>query len=111
MEKEKLLQQIKAGKGQVLLTYAMMEWTKLVTEALQSIETQPNSQNLKKVKGTYKRKTSNLIECIEKPNLSNLDRLKITTLIVMEEHNREVIDRLLNEKPQVTNEHHFMWVS
>jgi len=43
MEKEKLLQQIKAGKGQVLLTYAMMEWTKLVTEALQSIETQPNS--------------------------------------------------------------------
>ena len=103
-----MLQQIKNGKGQILLTYSMIEWTKGVEDALKVMESNPTS--MKKIKQTYKKKVSNLIELMEKPGLSIVDRKKINTLIVMEEHNREVIDRLLNDKT-VTNQHHFNWVS
>jgi hypothetical protein len=50
MEKDKLKSSIKANKGQILLTYSMMEWTRQVEDALRTQETQPNSQKLKKVK-------------------------------------------------------------
>jgi hypothetical protein len=86
----------------------MIEWTKGVEDALKVMESNPTS--MKKIKQTYKKKVSNLIELMEKPGLSIVDRKKINTLIVMEEHNREVIDRLLNDKT-VTNQHHFNWVS
>lgn len=43
MEKEKMLQQIKNGKGQVLLTYSMIEWTKSVDDALKLYDTNPTA--------------------------------------------------------------------
>jgi hypothetical protein len=88
----------------------MIEWTKNVDEALHSLDISPNSGNLKKLKAVYKKRLSNLIELIEKPSLSSVDRKKINVLIIMEEHNREVIYRLADDKT-VTNKHHFNWQS
>ena len=105
-----MLSQIKAGKGQILLTYAMIEWTAQITQALESMAANPATQPLKKVKANYKKKTELLIECVEKQNLQPQDRNKIVTAIIIEEHNREVIERLHNDKT-VTNHHHFSWVS
>lgn len=107
VEKDKMLANIRQTIGQVLLTYSMIEWTSSVEAALKVAETNP--QAIKKVRNNYKKKVDVLIECVEKPGLQAVDRSKIVTLIIIEEHNREVIERLHNEK--VNNMFHFNWVS
>jgi len=54
-----------------------------------------NLANLRKLKGTYKNKVKNYVELVEKPGLPLLNRLKLIALITIEEHNREIIDKLL----------------
>ena len=79
----------------------MIEWTKQVDDALHSLELQPNSGVMKKIKGIYKKKVNALVELIEKPNLSSVDRNKIEVMITMEEHNREVVYKLADDKTVV----------
>lgn len=64
---------------------------------------------LKTLKAAWKKKTELLVECI-KLTTRNVDRLKVVTLITMEEHNREVIEKLHANK-SVTDEKHFEWQS
>ena len=40
----------------------------------------------------------NYVELVEKSGLSNLERLKLIALITIEEHNREVIEKLYQQK-------------
>ena len=75
----------------------------------------PGSPNtpLKKLKSLYKRKIETYIQCVERLKGDKLehkiDRLKIVALIIMEEHNREVIDKLYQNKN--INPNHFEWLS
>jgi hypothetical protein len=47
----------------------MIEWTLAIQTALESMESFPATQPLKKVKANYKKKTEILVECVEKPGL------------------------------------------
>jgi hypothetical protein len=64
---------------------------------------------MKKLRNLYKKKTELLIECVEKHNLKLINRTKIIAMIIMEEHNREVIDKLKNKN--VVDEKNFEWQS
>jgi len=70
----------------------------------------PESNPLKKVRALYKKKCELYVECVEKPGLNYRDREKIIALIIIEEHNREVIEKISTNK-SVTNENHFEWIS
>lgn len=50
----------------------------------------------------------NYIELVEKSGLSNLERLKLIALITIEEHNREVIERIYSQK--ISSPKHFEWL-
>lgn len=65
---------------------------------------------LKKVRNLYKKKTELLVECVEKHNLPLLDRTKIIALIIIEEHNRQVIESL-NGNKSLTGPLDFEWMS
>jgi dynein heavy chain len=99
-EKNKLERMIKDYPGQVLITSSSMSWTQDVELALIQYETTHNNAALRKVKQTYKKKVESYIEIVEKPGLSDRDRNKLEALITMEEHNREIIERLYNQKVQ-----------
>jgi dynein heavy chain, axonemal len=63
---------------------------------------------LKKARQTYKKKVENYVELVEKSGLTNLDRLKLISLITIEEHNREVIEKIYAQKIQSPK--HFEWL-
>jgi hypothetical protein len=64
---------------------------------------------MKKLKNLYKKKVETYIQCVEAKNLNFVNRLKIIALIIMEEHNRDVIDKLFANKG--INSQHFEWLS
>lgn len=105
---------VSANLGQILLTYNQIEWTQLVRSALSQmtpeIAVSPNNP-LKKLRNTYKKKIETYIQVVEQraDKLSNRDRSKVETMIIMEEHNRDVIDKLFANKS--INETHFEWLS
>jgi hypothetical protein len=94
LEREKLMAVIKKFPGQVLLTCASNSWTTDVLFALTQLEQlgQPNA--LRKCKQNYKKKVESYIELVEKPGISKVDRLKLVALIIIDEHNREIIERI-----------------
>jgi len=63
---------------------------------------------LKKCRQSYKKKVDNYIELVEKPGLGKLERLKLVSLIIIDEHNREIIDKLHQEK--ITSPGQFEWL-
>ena len=97
-------------KGQVLITSAQIEWTSQMTQALIAMSEKPELNPLKKVRALYKKKTELYVECVEKPGLNYRDRQKIIALIIIEEHNREVIEKIAANKG-VNSENHFEWQS
>lgn len=102
---------IHTSKGQCLICMTQIEWTSQVGNALTSMANGSLDSNpLKKVRNLYKKKTELLIECVEKQGLLMVDRIKIIALIIIEEHNREVIEKL-NLNKSVTDENHFDWKS
>lgn len=107
-ERDKLLKIIRSTQGQVLITCAQMQWSKEVTDALYILNDSGQVNALKKAKQNYKKKVENYVELVEKPGLTNLDRLKLVALITMEEHNREIVDRLYQQK--ITSPKHFEWL-
>ena len=107
-EKEKLLGVIKNNQGQVLITTAQMQWTTDVTTALIQLETTGQPTALKKCRQNYKKKVENYIELVEKPGLQKLERLKLVALIIIDEHNREIIERLYQQK--IASPRHFEWL-
>jgi benzoyl-CoA reductase/2-hydroxyglutaryl-CoA dehydratase subunit BcrC/BadD/HgdB len=75
-----------------------MAWTKEVTDALYILQDSGQVNALKKARANYKKKVENYVELVEKPPnnkpLSTLDRIKLVALITIEEHNREIVERL-----------------
>lgn len=95
-EKDKLNRVIQDYQGQILITMAQMYWTFEVGNALAFFDQNGQPNALKKVKQNFKKKVETYIELVEKPGLSKLDRMKIVALIIIDEHNREIIERLLH---------------
>jgi hypothetical protein len=53
---------------------------------------------------------STYVDVVEKtPQLTTLDRKKLTSLIIVEEHHREIIDKLYGVKG--IKREHFEWLS
>ena len=109
-DRDKMGTIISNTKGQVLITSAQIEWTSQMTQALIAMSEKPELNPLKKVRALYKKKTELYVECVEKPGLNYRDRQKIIALIIIEEHNREVIEKIAANKG-VNSENHFEWQS
>jgi hypothetical protein len=77
---------------------AQMAWTLEVNNALMQIETQSNSAFMKKARTNYKRKLEWYVELVEKPSLEQRDRNKLVALIIIDEHNRDIIEQLYAKK-------------
>lgn len=60
------------------------------------LEQTGNVVNLKKARQNYKKKVDGYVEVVEKQPLTNLQRMKLISLITIEEHNREIIEKLYN---------------
>jgi dynein heavy chain len=76
---------------------AQIEWTKQVREALKEMSeksSEGGNNAMRKVKKTWQNRTNLLVECVEKQGISNRDRNKIISLIIIEEHNRQVIESI-----------------
>mmetsp|Transcript_9244 Transcript_9244/g.8684 ORF Transcript_9244/g.8684 Transcript_9244/m.8684 type:complete len:186 (-) Transcript_9244:1080-1637(-) len=99
---------IKNTPGQVLITCAQMAWTLEVHSALNQLHQSQNGTALKKARVTYKNKVKQYIELVEK-GPSYLERIKLIALITMEEHNREVIEKIYNNRT-ITSPRHFEWL-
>jgi len=65
---------------------------------------------MRKVKKTWQNRTNLLIECVEKHGISARDRNKIVSLIIIEEHHRQVIESIAANRA-CNNERHFEWTS
>jgi dynein heavy chain len=103
------------GKGQFLVTDAQIRWTNDCKGALNQLEklTQPNANSsshpLKLLKKQYTKLMSTYVDVVEKtPGLTALERKKLTALIIIEEHHRDVIDKLSTVK-NITK-HHYSWL-
>jgi dynein heavy chain len=107
-EKDKLLNVIRNTQGQVLITTSQMQWTTDVTTALIQLEQTGQPTALKKCRQNYKKKVENYIELVEKPGLGKLERMKLVALIIIDEHNREIIERLYQQK--IASPRHFEWL-
>lgn len=110
-DKESLGNSISKNLGQVLITMAQIEWTRQMKDALKEISEKGTESNaMRKVKKAWQQRTSLLVECVEKQGLAFRDRQKIIALIIIEEHNREVIEKIAANKA-VNNVNHFEWQS
>ena len=114
IDKDKMTGNIAGNLGQILLTYNQIEWTQNVKGALTqySPEAAQGANNpLKKLRNIYKKKIETYIQVVEQRSdkLSDKDRKKTETMIIMEEHNRDVIDKLFGNKS--INIDHFEWRS
>ncbi len=107
-ERDKLMKIIRVTQGQVLITCAQMAWTAEVDAALKVLHFGGPVNALKKARQTYKKKVENYVELVEKPGLTTLERLKLIALITIEEHNREIVERLYQQKIQ--SNYHFEWL-
>jgi len=104
-----MLNTIKLYQGQILITMAQLQWTTDVKYALEMLDSPAGSPAaLKKCRQTYKKKVENYIELVEKPGLDKISRKKIEALIIIEEHNRDIIEQLYIKKVQTPR--HFEWL-
>lgn len=109
-DKEMMGNIINKNLGQILITMCQIEWTKQMRLALEELSTKPEANSMRRVKKMWQQKTTLLVECVEKQNLAIRDRNKIISLIIIEEHNREVIEKIAANKA-VNNVNHFEWQS
>jgi hypothetical protein len=75
--------------------------------------TQPNANSsshpLKLLKKQYTKLMATYVDVVEKtPGLTALERKKLTSLIIIEEHHRDVIEKLSNVKNITKN--HYSWL-
>jgi len=112
-DKESKAREITEYLGQILITMAQIEWTKQVRDALKEMSEKPSdggNNAMRRVKKMWQQRTTVLVECVEKQGLSNRDRNKIISLIIIEEHNRQVIEAIANNKG-CNSVNHFDWQS
>ena len=100
-DKDRMTQLIGDNLGQILLTYNQIEWTANIRAALANYSSEvaaSNSNPLKKLRNMYKKKIETYIQVVDNPKLLPLNRNKVEAMIIMEEHNRDVIDKLFQNK-------------
>lgn len=70
-----------------------------------------NNNPLRKLRTLYKKKIETYIQVVEQraDKLADRDRKKVEAMIIMEEHNRDVIDKLFANKQ--IHAQHFEWLS
>jgi dynein heavy chain len=111
MEKETMHKIIVDNLGQILITMSQLEWTTQVRNALKDMSekgAEGNQNPMRKVKKMWQQKTQLLIDCVEKQGLPARERNKIISLIIIEEHNRQVIDQIAGNKA-CNRPDHFDW--
>ena len=95
--------------GQVLITAGAIYMTKSCTRALDLISSGKDRHALRSCKKRQISHLRHLTDMIRDPSLGNVNRSKITALITMEVHNRDVIDTLI--KKGCTESEDFSWLS
>ena len=78
-----------------------------VDDALLKIEKEPNGNFLTTVLQTYKKKVGNYVNYVKQKLEDKVERLKIIAMITIEEHNKEVISKLVTDR--ITSINHFQW--
>jgi hypothetical protein len=58
-------------------------------------------------KKKYKSKIETYVAIVEKQPLEKRDRNKIVSLIIIDEHNREIISKLIDQN--ISSQYHFEW--
>ncbi|VDP80672.1 unnamed protein product [Echinostoma caproni] len=84
---------VKEWPGQLCITSSQIQWTADVTRALQLVGQRQDKKPLK----SLRRKQRNLLEKFSemiRTNLTKVQRLKINGLVVIEVHQRDIIERL-----------------
>jgi len=71
------------------------------------LEKDTNDKSLQLTLGVYKKKVGNYVNFVKQKIEDKVERLKIIAMITIEEHNKEVIVRLVNER--ITSINHFVW--
>lgn len=105
-ERGKLLPQIKEAPGQILIGMAQFNWTQEVWLAL-GAAMQGNKQALKQTKKMYKKKVDIYVDIIDKETLDPMTRERLTALIIMDVHNAEIINMLIDRN--ICNPDAFEW--
>lgn len=105
-ERGKILPQIRDAPGQILIGMAQYNWTADVQLALATAET-GNKAVLKQTKKNYKKKVDIYVDIIDKENLDDMVRERLTALIIMDVHNMEIISMLLDRG--IANPNAFEW--
>lgn len=112
LEREKLLKIIQANQGQILLTISQMQWTLDVKNALIGFEQQDSNSQVRACKKKYMKKVESYVELIEKSQLGGgkegkRTRSKIVSLIIIDQHNYEIITQIVDKK--VKSHKSFEW--
>lgn len=95
-DQDRMWRLIQNNKGQILITSSQMQWTADVEGALKNMDNNSSGQgSIKRIRTNYKRKIDTYIDCITKrPKMHRRERKKIETLVIIDEHNREVIEKI-----------------
>lgn len=108
-EADKMWSAIARSIGQILITSSQMQWTQDVENALKNMDNSTQGANsIKKIRTMYRKKIDTYVEIITKrPKMHRKERKKIETLVIIDEHNREVIEKINALKVSTVN--HFEW--
>lgn len=87
---------------------AQLKWTYDVNRAMEECTTAQNQKAMIKCKQNYKKRVENYVELIEKPDISKLNRVKLVNLIIVDQHHREIIEKLVQKK--ITSRVDFEWL-
>lgn len=89
---------VKQFPGQLVITASQLEWTRATEAALKSVQIQQQPKALKNAKAKQHALIKKYVENVVDPQLENINRLKIVALITIEQHAREVMEKMLNKK-------------
>lgn len=98
-------QWIQKWPGQIVLAVSQMHWTAMVHKALM----RENNLTVHKYLQQLKTQLQDIVALIRDPSLSNLARITIKALIVIDVHAKDVVEEL--ELKRVSNDKEFKWLS
>jgi len=82
-------------------------WTSDVKLALINYEASESNQSIRQCKKKYLKKVESYVELVEKSPLNKVDREKIVALIIIDQHNYEIVCQLVDKK--VKSHKSFEW--
>lgn len=91
--------------GQVVLAVSQIHWTHNVHQALNRVE----DMTIESFSNSLKAQLKDIVDLIRDPSLTNLSRITIKALIVIDVHAKDVVQELSDKKVQDDRE--FKWLS